>query len=552
MNQRNPISYIFAALIIVTAVLITVSCTNDSSNHAKLNYARKIVDELPDSAISILCSIDSVSLANKEELAHYALLKAYARHKAYLPEVNDTLLGISCEYFRQKNDQYNLMLSLYLQARISYNSNNYPISLFQSLESIEIANNLSDHFWIAKNAQLIADIYTATNHTKDALKYAKLEYKQFKLTGKQDFIDYALFDLCQAYVNNFDYDHAINLAKEAIDSARAHSDQYLEQEITKLIALAQYTIGDYNKASSIFDKLGQYRPLSPDDLGRLGISYFESRQTNKSDSIFNLINDSNLQSKYILLFKYLYAKAHQDKNEALRIHEILLDSVDNSAYNSINSNFINVVDNLREKEKEYTQEVLNRKDIQKKTILATCILLLIIAALVFIILYNHQRQKNGRNLQLLLSLKEMLDKSKKELSDSNDISKQLFNHFNVIDNLCKAYFEDSTQSKKILIRKIDNIIISLRSDQQIIGYMGSVANRLHNNIYDSFISDFPSLKSEDYLFFLYSSLGLSSSAIAAITNTDNITSVYNRRARLKKKIKELHPSKAEAYLKAIG
>ena len=72
--------------------------------------------------------------------------------------------------------------------------------------------------------------------------------------------------------------------------------------------------------------------------------------------------------------------------------------------------------------------------------------------------------------------------------------------------------------------------------------METFANEHNSNIITSFKADLPNLKEADYLLFLYTTLGFSITAIALFLNEEKGDAVYNRKARLKNKIRNLGTS----------
>ena len=63
-----------------------------------------------------------------------------------------------------------------------------------------------------------------------------------------------------------------------------------------------------------------------------------------------------------------------------------------------------------------------------------------------------------------------------------------------------------------------------------------------------FREDFPNVKDADFILFLYTLLGFSNIAIALFLKEEKVMAVYNRKNRLKKKIKEIGEERAKAYL----
>lgn len=71
-----------------------------------------------------------------------------------------------------------------------------------------------------------------------------------------------------------------------------------------------------------------------------------------------------------------------------------------------------------------------------------------------------------------------------------------------------------------------------------------------DNIVDNIQKDIPTLSSDDKMLFMYICIGLSSRSISTIFDI-KIEAVYNRKARLKKKIETLNKDSKYSYLKII-
>ena len=106
--------------------------------------------------------------------------------------------------------------------------------------------------------------------------------------------------------------------------------------------------------------------------------------------------------------------------------------------------------------------------------------------------------------------------------------------------------------KKKISAEVEKLIEDFSSNKQKISELEKFVNKNYTNIIISFKADFPNLKEADYLLFLYTSLGFSICAIALFLKEDKLDAVYNRKARLKTKIRKLNPEQADNYLKILG
>ncbi len=69
--------------------------------------------------------------------------------------------------------------------------------------------------------------------------------------------------------------------------------------------------------------------------------------------------------------------------------------------------------------------------------------------------------------------------------------------------------------------------------------MEAWVNQQTDNLIERFRTLLPNLKDEDYRLFLYSVLGFSNNAMALLINAPDLTSVYNRRKRLRIKLRSI-------------
>jgi hypothetical protein len=94
---------------------------------------------------------------------------------------------------------------------------------------------------------------------------------------------------------------------------------------------------------------------------------------------------------------------------------------------------------------------------------------------------------------------------------------------------------------------IDNL--SVRSEK--IEELENQVNDMYDNLFIRFRSDMPNLKEADYRLYLFLILRISNSAISLFLKEDKINAVYDRKRRLKDKIKKLDKVKSKEYLSYI-
>ena len=77
------------------------------------------------------------------------------------------------------------------------------------------------------------------------------------------------------------------------------------------------------------------------------------------------------------------------------------------------------------------------------------------------------------------------------------------------------------------------------SSDETIRELEQTVDKYQSGLIAEFRTDLPSLKPADYRLFLFSTLGFSTSAISVFLKEEKLDAVYNRKSRLKAKIKKL-------------
>ncbi|MGM9842305.1 MAG: hypothetical protein ACI31D_08920, partial [Candidatus Limisoma sp.] len=183
------------------------------------------MNESPDSALYMLERFDTSRFASEKNRALYSLLLSQAMDKTYQYSVDDSLINVAKLYYDKTNDTYRKMLSHYYLARIFFHREDFSQCIVELFISQEYATALDDYFWKGMICRAISDVYNKTMNVAEELKYAIDEFDNFKKSGRQPHLNYALLDLARAYSNRGNNKYAIRLCYEALDSAKVSEDE---------------------------------------------------------------------------------------------------------------------------------------------------------------------------------------------------------------------------------------------------------------------------------------------------------------------------------------
>lgn len=94
-----------AASLLILLTLAGTSCTSPNAVKCKLATSEMLMQNFPDSSLTILQSISPEQLSDKEEKALYSLLYSQALDKNYIDITDDSVINIAVNYYSKRNDE---------------------------------------------------------------------------------------------------------------------------------------------------------------------------------------------------------------------------------------------------------------------------------------------------------------------------------------------------------------------------------------------------------------------------------------------------------------
>ncbi len=152
-------------------------------------------------------------------------------------------------------------------------------------------------------------------------------------------------------------------------------------------------------------------------------------------------------------------------------------------------------------------------------------------------------------------LQEMMQQIKSDNVSANDTIKGLQSTKNeLFEELCGIVLRNTDTGTAR--EKIADTVIDLINGHSINGAnvqeLASEVDDMYNNLYTDFRKDLPDLREADYCLFLFTVLRFSSVTISLFLQENKVNAVYDRKRRLKDKIKKLDKAKSVRYLEWLS
>ncbi len=541
------------SIIILLSLSVFGSCGCHDYDE-RLLRAESIIFDSPDSSLLILDSISPDELTRENDRALYALLLTETLEKLHLNPTDDSLISIAADYYDNHTDVERQVRAHYYRGIVQCNNTYYTNAIVNFFQSRDIAIKNGLYFWAGMSNRGIADIYNTTYNAAEELSFAKQELENIIKSGRQPYINYALLDLAVALCSTSKWNESNEILKEILDSANIYNDAYLQYCATQLNIQNLILSKRYDEVSgSMLSIIMNPKFSEASDTCFYCHVLIETGRFN--DTIIQILE--NLSNEDIIYKNFLNYKIAEIKGDFKGV-------VENGelVYNNLNAEFRSCMSHtlstsvtgfydLKVKHSEAELEISRFRNYLSMSIAIAIVTLVVYIAF---IIYRHQRQRIEEKVLLAEQLQEDLNKSRESNTSNLDIVRKVMTEkYRLIDELSSIvlYTSDTRAARRKIADTVTEIINDLTIGRGKIAQFEDEVNENYDNLFSDFKIDLPNLKDADYRLFLFSVLGLSNSVISLFLKEDKIEAVYNRRRRLKMKIKSLSSEKRDLYMRFL-
>lgn len=560
-------------LLIIILCALSLACSRGLDSRVAL--ADSLMWERPDSALSILESIDTASLTAPSDRARYALLLTQARHKNNIFETDDSLITSAVSYYDEHGPDSCRMLSLFYHAVILENSGNSSTALDRLLPALDVATKLENTYWMARVHELLGDIYYDTYNMNVAISHIKKSHDLFKISNHKLNADYKIALLSRAY------NHLGNTEKS--------------------IELLDSVMPTINKEDSVligYITMSYFRPylvMNRCDLALQSVKKARKLWDNQYDDMFEWCDIAEAycrmgfpDSATVALEKYkLYNPDFKTKPEFWSVcasiaktnhdTELSYSLMDSSIkYDHIQaSKALNQCLSFVERDYEIARNkaIIKERIISKRAYLSVSIAIILLLIILIITYLISQKRKKAQIISEMYDVIEINESLIKEISSQDRIISNLdtslrevestlmlkqtltrellYMHIKTLDILSTEYLEklDSPKLHNIIISNFTQRLKEMRDDD-FIAKLKSILNRCMDNILMKMENQIPDLSKTDLNFITLVLAGFSPRSICLLSQL-KIASYYNKLSRLKARINSSGAKDTSMFLDAM-
>lgn len=549
--------YIFVTVI---SVILCLSCGNDADVAKHLDDAESLMDSDACAALGILESVDSSALDSRRLRARYALLYSMALDKNYVDTTDIGILMPALDYYcSYGKDVRSKMLSYYYLGRIHENSGDIPNAMLSYLKAEECAVNCDDSRYLGLIYRSMADVNNYTFNAEEELRYAKLAFECFSELEDTVYADYALLGLATAYNNIHNYEECIRYCVMAIDRAKQNQDQVLLSDTYRMYAdvLIKSRKNSEEQASELLSEiLAMGFSLSVKDCGRLAYCNALLGNDAAADEMLGLAEKIAGKGGRYNVFgpKYWIEKHRGNYSAALSAFESEVSIQDSILRDALRQSSIVTQRNYFRQMSEYEKY---RFRVAKTVMISGAVFAVFVVVIIIVVtLYRSRRRED--EISGYITLLDVSDRQIKELSSeisefSHKISHLYQAKFDMIDNICRKYYEHSDENtrRSVVYREVENLIGRLSSTDDEYMLLESILDKYKDDIMHKLRADSAlKLKPDDIRLLGYWFAGFSSSMMSLLLNKP-ISVIYNMRSRIKSRIEHSNSEYKDIYLNLL-
>lgn len=521
----------------IFVIAVIASCSGSKSRHEeKIRQAEDLMQSNPDSALSILETIDPSEIEADSFKAKHIYLKAYGHMKANRSMVGDSLIPFARNYYRGKDIVKDMRSGVAL-AWYKFWVGDTPGSIAM-LDSLAGLHDVPDSL-MAQTLRIRVLLGASEYQGQQIIQLAKRLY-QLETDSLRQFE--AKYMLMGGYLYAGKVDSALNIETELIDYARIHKLGDWEFQFTIERAQLLSESGREDESDSLINKI--FSMAGPDNEA--------ADQLNFQRAINDLNRgDVDRAARYLAIADSLAYKMRGDDDAYFRSYSNMLHAVIDvkrtgriklmqiaGLNNRMNERFNRMKASQWEAERgalaQQNRALELKAESRQKTVIILAIgiaAVLILGASAWIIRTRRQRERD--NEERIEALQKMVDEYKATpATDASAVRGIMLKQLGII----KMVAETPTEQNREMLRKISAIDSETNGELVDWGRVFEMIDSLYSGFYSKLHRQYEELltsKEEQIIVLMLA--GFSTKEISVITGQTTST-IYVRKSSIRKKL----------------
>ena len=380
---------------IAIILICAISCSVVDS-HKMLKDVESYIMERPDSALSVLESIDRDALVTHRNKAHHALLYAMALDKNFIDVTDDSIAKVAVDYYQKRGPKSSRARALYYLGKSYYYNKEYDKAILEFSKAERVAVGC-DSLYLGMIYFAKSQVYNKTYNSLQELLYSQNAYNVFVLTNSFSYVRPALYRLAVSYHNIDNYFQAAEEYTKVIADSNIVDYFYVQSLLGKAHSMIEMENVDYFKVAQLFQQVYDMRPDEMYEQDNWAWAY-SLYQVGESERAKAIINEIDITDELIANFwKSRILSFLGDYKTALE-YEILAAKHQNQIVEDV------LAESLETYQKDFYQSQLDaasyKVKMRTKLLAIVIICCLLLTGMIYLVVLNYLKKQKDEKEQL--------------------------------------------------------------------------------------------------------------------------------------------------------
>jgi tetratricopeptide (TPR) repeat protein len=485
-----------------------ISCSKQTRAEDRIvDRTESIVEQQPDSALTMLNSILFPEDLSKNMFNKYNLLLVRAKDKCYKDIIGDTIIFAVKDYFVRQKDDRNAAYAAFYCARVLHEQKN-EVKAFTAYETaIDMANKIQDYNLMGLANGNLGILYREHSLNEMAITAAKKAVEIFRKTENHQNEISVLSQIADCFLLENKTDSAFCYNDESIKLADYYKLKDLQSSVRQNEGVAYRKKGDNNQAKRLFREALTFGPDSASQARILMNIAKVYLSENRMDSVKYYLDRAlaiSFNEPVLLRTSYLLLSQTEEKDgdykQALNHYK---------EYYNYTLKVFDVEKNnkLMEVQQKYDFEKLKTEKksiiIRQKNGLLTLSFVLLVACVIIFIIYRKSEQNKKDLLKAeynINSLQKMAMEITKEYSEEKQTLRLLILQYsNILKKSAlieKNITDEERKNGQSLLKKFTKIVYG--QDTMDWKKLFEAINQYHNGFYEKIQKEYPQWKDLEF------------------------------------------------------
>ena len=520
-----------------------------------LKNIESYIMERPDSALTVLDTMDRSLLKSERLRAYHALLHAMALDKNFIDVDDDSLARVAVEYYSKKGPDKYYARSLYYLGLSYYYAQDYKKAILEFTKAENVAERCDSLYW-GMTKSLQAHTYGKTYNDIEEMKCHEMSLIIFNDINEKKYSDMSNLHLSQTLFNNNRNEESKTILKHML------SDQTIDKSIMGSV-LISYAFAnavsdnpDFLVTDQMYTKLiSDYDPslLTYKDYWVWAYSLNKLGRSEKANSIIVQLKDIDT-SGTADYWMYMIEKSNGNSQEALKYLEKSTNKIDKEVTKALQQSLALSQRDYYESEFENAEYKARNRKLIAISVGIGSILILVLVLWGTSVYVKRQREEKEYYLNYADEIRRQLEASKND--DYPELKRKYLeiskSRFEMIASLYEEYvlYQGKKNAEHAVYSKVSEIINAFLTDNANHKQLESVLDESLGGIVSMLRKEMPKLKEIDYSIFSYAIIGFDATTISHLLNISTNV-VYIRKSRMRQHIEETNPDHKNRFLEVL-